>query len=67
MTDQIITERPRNSGRTISKPTSEAHANEVLPDAPYIAYCLMQSFRLFMSLACKRWPELRERRDHVST
>jgi hypothetical protein len=38
---------------------SHAHAAEKLGDAPFLAYCLIQGFKLTISLLGKRWPELR--------
>lgn len=40
------------------RPKSDAHAAQTLPDAPYIAYCLVQGFKLIMALIRKRWPEI---------
>lgn len=38
--------------------TSHAHANAALDDAPYLAYALVQAFKLFIALVTKRWPRL---------
>jgi hypothetical protein len=38
---------------------SHAHAERELTDTPYLAYCLMQACKLFVSLVSRRWPELR--------
>jgi len=38
---------------------SHAHAAEKLADAPFVAYALVQGFKLTISLIAKRWPELR--------
>ena len=38
---------------------SHGHAVETLDDAPFIAYALIQAFKLFASLVAKRWPQLR--------
>jgi hypothetical protein len=40
------------------RPRSDAHAVSTLGDAPFIAYCLIQGFKLIMALFRKRWPEL---------
>lgn len=32
---------------------------EELPDTPYLVYCLVQAFKLFLNLALKRWPDVR--------
>ncbi len=45
--------------RSIERPRSDAHAADKLADAPFIAHALIQSFKLFIALVCKRWPELR--------
>lgn len=34
-------------------------ALEQLGDTPFLLYCARQAAKLFWSLACKRWPELR--------
>ena len=38
---------------------SHAHAERKLADTPYLAYCLVQAAKLFLSLVAKRWPEMR--------
>ena len=38
---------------------SHAHAAKSLADAPFVAYALVQGFKLTISLIAKRWPELR--------
>ncbi len=38
---------------------SHAHAEKTLADAPYLAYCLVQACKLFVSLVGRRWGELR--------
>lgn len=38
------------------RPRSHAHAAETLDDAPFLAYALVQAFKLFIALASKRWP-----------
>lgn len=40
------------------RPTSHAHAADTLGDAPFVAYALVQSFKLFIALVAKRWPHL---------
>jgi hypothetical protein len=40
------------------RPRSDAHAAASLGDAAFIAYALMQGFKLIMALFRKRWPEL---------
>lgn len=45
--------------QTPDKPRSEAHANQCLADAPYIAYAIAQACKLLISLLGKRWPEVR--------
>ena len=37
----------------------DSRAADQLADAPFLAYALIQAFKLFISLAGKRWPELR--------
>jgi hypothetical protein len=56
-----MTERPRSEPHAVVKPQNEAHAVRVLPDAPFIAYALMQGFKVIMSLFIKRWPGLDSR------
>jgi hypothetical protein len=47
------------SGRPMTdRPRSDAHAAASLGDAAFIAYALMQGFKLIMALFRKRWPEL---------
>jgi hypothetical protein len=38
---------------------SHAHANKALGDGAYIAYVLIQMFKLGIALIGRRWPELR--------
>lgn len=38
---------------------NHAHAAKTLGDTPYLAYVLVQSFKLFIALVGRRWPELR--------
>lgn len=38
---------------------SDAHAAATLGDGPFIAYALIQAFKLFTALVTKRWPQLR--------
>lgn len=42
----------------VERPRNDAHAVQTLDDAPFIAYALVQAFKLFISLVRKRWPEL---------
>ena len=44
---------------TTERIQSHAHADAKLADAPYLAYCLAQAAKLFLSLIGRRWPELR--------
>jgi len=37
----------------------DSRAADQLADVPFLAYALIQAFKLFISLAGKRWPELR--------
>lgn len=32
---------------------------ERLDDAPFVAYALIQGFKLFSAIVCKRWPHLK--------
>ena len=34
-------------------------AADQLEDQPFIAYCLVQAAKLFISLIARRWPELK--------
>jgi len=55
MTDRAPTPmRPTSRSHV---PTA-AHAVESMPDAPFLAYALVQSFKLFIALVSKRWPEV---------
>lgn len=40
------------------RPTSHADAVRSLDDSRFVAYALVQGFKLVISLICKRWPEL---------
>ena len=51
MTDRVISERPKKEP-VRNDPQS-------LSDTQYLAHALIEAFRLFISLALKRWPELR--------
>ena len=42
----------------IQRPRNDAHAVQVLEDAPFVAYALIQAMKLFIALMKKRWPEL---------
>ena len=44
---------------TDRRPLNDAHAVKTLSDGAFIAYALMQGFKLIASLFRKRWPELR--------
>ena len=37
---------------------SHAHAADTLPDAPYVAYALIQAAKLLTALLVRRWPHL---------
>lgn len=51
-------ERPRAD--PIDEPIrSHAHAEQTLGDTAYLAYVLVQACKLFIALACKRWPRLK--------
>lgn len=50
----------RCDDRTEPEPVrSDAHATQELDDGPFIAYALVQAFKLFTALVCKRWPRLK--------
>lgn len=56
MTEPIrlrVNERPRGDYR------SDARAAETLSETAYILYAARQAARLFWSIVCKRFPELR--------
>ncbi len=38
---------------------NDQEAERHLADVPYVLYAARQAAKLFWSLACKRWPELR--------
>lgn len=38
---------------------SHAHAAQTLDDTRYLVYCLVSAAKHFVSLMCKRWPELK--------
>ena len=42
-----------------SDPRKHSEAAARLSDTEYLVHALIQSFKLFLSLAAKRWPELR--------
>lgn len=51
-------ERPRAD--PVDEPIrSHAHAEQTLGDTAYLAYVLVQACKLFIALACKRWPRLK--------
>lgn len=47
----------------IEKPQNYPHANKVLDDGPYVAYVLLEMFRLGTSMLYRRWPEFRKESD----
>lgn len=47
----------RHRSSPAEKPRSHADAAERLSDAPFLAYALVQSMRLFIALVSRRWPE----------
>lgn len=57
MTDRTLREIATGPHREPIR--SDAHAVATLGDAPFLAYALMQAFKLFTALVCKRWPQLR--------
>lgn len=38
---------------------SHAHAAQTLSETSFLAYCLVAAAKHFITLACKRWPELK--------
>lgn len=55
MTEQTLHAVPDN----LKPLRSSSEADKTLDDAPYIAYALIQAFKLFTALVTKRWPQLR--------
>ena len=47
---------PRANGH-VKRPESHAHAEKMLESTPYLAYCLVQSCKLFIKLVERKWPE----------
>jgi len=45
--------RPRTDGGT------KATQTDRLPDTEYVVYALVQAFKTFISIAAKRWPDIR--------
>ncbi len=40
------------------RPRSHAHASDTLEDVPFLAYALVQSFKLFIALVGRKWPHI---------
>jgi len=59
MTDRhlhTISSKPANMSAFA---TNDTQAVQSLDDGPFIAYALIQAFKLFTALVTKRWPQLR--------